>query len=444
MKLNQQDLLALVAPEWREEFWNFVDTGHASPAFLEYLDRDEKCQSALDIVLTAQTDDLHRFGQALAAQSQSSKPGTARAAKRKRPLYWWPVVASIAVAAIVVAAVGFAASTISLSNQLDFARQQNDYLAANARVPPSIVASRKTWEARVKETTLQAAKDLDNKDAQIRALAANTLGELGPKAKAVDPTLIARLKDLVTDSDKNVRDAATQALWKIDPEEAAAGSPTKEDMYKDFVKQLLASEQPGKVLEDKAKALERAINSIAALQQEEERSVTMELGRLRSRNSADRIKAARALGEIGSVAKQAVPALMTRYKEEEKDEQVRAEVAQALKKIDLVAAKKAGVSLTEEEEARIRSADLMEVIARALKRAEQDTIAASLDGLKQDDPEVRIEAAEALARIGPSAEAAVPELRSRLSVEKTDAVRQKLQEALKKIDPVAAAKAGIL
>lgn len=56
MENVQSDILALVAPEFHDEFLRFIETGEADSDFLDYLDRDADCQDAVELVLS--TDDL--------------------------------------------------------------------------------------------------------------------------------------------------------------------------------------------------------------------------------------------------------------------------------------------------------------------------------------------------------------------------------------------------
>src|SRR5438128_12362642 len=63
MKL--EDLLARVAPQWREAFVKFVETGDAEPAFLKYVDEDEDCKAAVEAAFTAQAAAFANLAQAL-------------------------------------------------------------------------------------------------------------------------------------------------------------------------------------------------------------------------------------------------------------------------------------------------------------------------------------------------------------------------------------------
>jgi len=62
--------------------------------------------------------------------------------------------------------------------------------------------------------------------------------------------------------------------------------------------------------------------------------------------------------------------------------------------------------------------------------------------LRDEDPGVRAEAAEALFRTGPAARDAVPALRRALT-DQDESVRRSAADALKQIDPQAAAEAEV-
>src|SRR4051812_48425589 len=64
----------------------------------------------------------------------------------------------------------------------------------------------------------QLVKDLTDKDADVRADAAEELGKKGPAAKKAVPDLITALKD----EDEDVRDAAADALGRIGADAKAA------------------------------------------------------------------------------------------------------------------------------------------------------------------------------------------------------------------------------
>lgn len=63
--MDVEDLKKNIKPEWREEFGLFIKSGEASQGFLEYLDRDEACQEALEQAFEEQAAGLKDIAQAL-------------------------------------------------------------------------------------------------------------------------------------------------------------------------------------------------------------------------------------------------------------------------------------------------------------------------------------------------------------------------------------------
>ena len=108
--------------------------------------------------------------------------------------------------------------------------------------------------------------------------------------------------------------------------------------------------------------------------------------------------AAHTLAELGAKAKPAVPAMKKLLADE--NHGVRVHTAESLFKIDA----KLGP-------------ELLPVL---------------IDGLKNEDKAVRAEAAEVLGRIGPAAEAAIPELQA-MAKDRNKAVRAASAEAVKQI-----------
>lgn len=63
--MRLEDLLTRVAPQWREAFVKFVETGDAEPAFLKYVDEDDDCKAAVEAAFTAQAAAFANLAQAL-------------------------------------------------------------------------------------------------------------------------------------------------------------------------------------------------------------------------------------------------------------------------------------------------------------------------------------------------------------------------------------------
>jgi hypothetical protein len=52
--MKSEELLTHIKPEWHDAFLQFVETGEASNKFLEYLDRDDDAQNAVEIAFKTQ------------------------------------------------------------------------------------------------------------------------------------------------------------------------------------------------------------------------------------------------------------------------------------------------------------------------------------------------------------------------------------------------------
>jgi hypothetical protein len=52
--MRLDDLLRNVERQWHSEFLRFIETGDASDAFLEYLDRDQRGQQAVEMAFNSQ------------------------------------------------------------------------------------------------------------------------------------------------------------------------------------------------------------------------------------------------------------------------------------------------------------------------------------------------------------------------------------------------------
>ena len=63
MKL--EDLAVRMAPEWRNPFVRFIETGEAEEAFLDHLDRDKATQEAVELAFSAQSQALEGLAHAL-------------------------------------------------------------------------------------------------------------------------------------------------------------------------------------------------------------------------------------------------------------------------------------------------------------------------------------------------------------------------------------------
>jgi hypothetical protein len=73
-----QRLMTAIAPQWREQFTVFVETGEASPEFLEYMDTDTACQQAVERAFEIQTAGLIALRDLLASEQDPASVKGAR------------------------------------------------------------------------------------------------------------------------------------------------------------------------------------------------------------------------------------------------------------------------------------------------------------------------------------------------------------------------------
>jgi HEAT repeat protein len=183
---------------------------------------------------------------------------------------------------------------------------------------------------------------LKQKDEFLRAFAAITLGRMGPPAEDAVPVLVEliNIKESKENNQKKgggysggtvvtispmVGGTYVAALGGIGPK-AKSAVPTLIEAAKEPVPMRLI-----------------AIDAIAGVGPEAAAAVPLLIGFLEDKDFPVRMQAARALAKIGPpAAKQAVPALISRYKKEPLEEW-RDPIGDALKKIDAEAAAQAGI-----------------------------------------------------------------------------------------------------
>lgn len=182
-------------------------------------------------------------------------------------------------------------------------------------------------------------KQLKNTDSDLRREAAKKLAEMGTEAKKAGPALVMAVK---SDKDLFVRRFAAQALGEVgaDPKTAV---PALSALLKEDTKELTeaAIGALGKLGEPAVPALVQALKKKDADPKKKEKG-NKKGPATPNRSAFLRAKAAVALGEIGSAAKSAVPALIDALK----DASIRADVAIALGNIGS-AAKEAVPALRE-------------------------------------------------------------------------------------------------
>jgi HEAT repeat protein len=266
--------------------------------------------------------------------------------------------------------------------------------------------------------------ELENPKAHVRVQGALALAELGPSAGEAGPALVKALADI----DPEVRYAAVFALGAIRPEGRAVidglaqalGDP---DWFVRFTA-ALSLERFGPRAKGAEPALVQALHpsdpvkdfrpircgaAMVALAKIDpkakplEGAVTLVVQKLLDYEADDsdgaRVVGAQMLGELGTLALPAVPALKKRLKDRQAD--VRVAAAEALVKIAPEKESEAAIGILAAE-------------------------------LKHPEPLVRILSAEALGRLGPRAKGAEAPLEAVLKDPEPE-VREAAQEALKKM-----------
>jgi hypothetical protein len=91
MEIERKDPVDLVAPEWREAFQKFTATGEAEDEFLQYMERDQDCQLAVDLAFAEQARAFEEIAEALRSEDWLKGPPVASLAesssKRKRSIH---------------------------------------------------------------------------------------------------------------------------------------------------------------------------------------------------------------------------------------------------------------------------------------------------------------------------------------------------------------------
>jgi HEAT repeat protein len=262
-------------------------------------------------------------------------------------------------------------------------------------------------------------KTLADADAARRRTAAYALALIGPKAAEAAPALTKAL----TDTEGEVRAPAARALGKIGPEaKPAAGALSKALTDADpFVR----------------------VRAALALWQVDGRGTGVPVLREALKAKEDRVReqAAESLGELGAKAALAGPALEAALRDA--SPQVRRLAAEALGKIGLAGELKAplGMALKDEDEGvRLSAARVLWAVTPAKERA--DLVEGVIQALGSRSASLRKRAAVILGDFGADAKPAVVALLGALR-EPDAGVRQAAAAALRRIDPAAAARAGV-
>lgn len=256
---------------------------------------------------------------------------------------------------------------------------------------------------------VQTLRDsLKDPDPAARAQAIETLGELGPKAKAALPDL----KTALSDKDGIVRLQAALALKKTgDAKDALTDLIKLLDDPDNRVRRIVAAS-----LEEVGPDAKPAVPGLTRM--------------LRSRDRGARQQAANTLKAIGMRARAAVPELTNLLMDSDPD--VRTSGIQALGKIgpDARDAVPALIVLFKDKEDTVRNAS-----ATAIGDIGPTSIPVLAEALRYPDKDVRHYAAIALVNMGPKAKDALPMLAVAIKEDKEADVRKAVALSLKELGP---------
>jgi HEAT repeat protein len=218
-----------------------------------------------------------------------------------------------------------------------------------------------------------------------RVEAARTLGKLGLRAGAAVPDLTAQLQRLRGAELEPLQEAVIDALGRI-------GSPARTS--------LPALAAAGGRTVDIEQAIKRATESILA--SSDSQDVGALTKQLQSADSSVRLRAVKALGNLGPAARFAVPDLIAALNDRDPD--VRRSAVAALRTIQPEAPPAEAVLRAVALDLRDPDAGVRLLAVRALARygRRAGVVAADVEALLTDpDPDVRKAAADALTRIAP-------------------------------------------
>ncbi len=219
--------------------------------------------------------------------------------------------------------------------------------------------------------------------AAARAEAARTLGKLGPRASAAVPDLVAVFDRLRGAEQEPLQEALVEALGQI----GSAAKPALTSFAKG------TGRSP-----DIDQALKRSTDLI--LSASDTQDVELLLQQLLSRDAATRLRAAKALGDLGPAAKGAAPALLAVLGDTDAD--VRRGAITALRLVQPGAKPPEALVKAIAVDLKDPDANLRLLAVRTLGRIGPPAagVAADLEALRADpDADVRRAAADALIRV---------------------------------------------
>jgi HEAT repeat protein len=401
-----ENILSRVELRWHEEFQRFVQTGDADPNFLKYLDENKACQNAVDEALAHSIEESVRpfaeLGRVIA--EKTAPAGRAQVPEDTKPARsWWSVTLARARRRLLhllpaTCALVFLVTTVWLFSrqqraidrvaELEAERTGGVVVAANGTpAAPSPAAA----IADARKTIKRVPAQLESKDEEMFRSAVGLLIDSNTLLARALPILQDRKK---TETQEGIRAQIELALGQLEPRDEGGTAAFTVDLKKE-VPRLWQAVRMGK------RDAEMALLSDSA--------------------TVYRWAAVLELRKLGAAAKDAVPTLLDLSKTDE-DPTVREGAAKALAWIDPDAAARSGVGR-----------DLLDTSLLVLRKRQ----------LKDPAVDKRLLAARELARMGPGAATAVPELRDAYQQEKDPSVRRQLAETLKAIDLTTAEQAGV-
>ncbi len=278
--------------------------------------------------------------------------------------------------------------------------------------------------------TFELVRALDDENTDVRLSAIRTLTAMGPDAKPATLSLIHALED----ENAEIRDSAVKALAVIDAEVSVA-VPHLKYCLKDerpYVRRAAADALGAIGPESKAVVpdLVQILTDEDKLARHSAIAALAEIGRnamvalpalneaMKSEDSLIRVFAARAIFRLGKTD-DALPVLVEGLQDEDLD--VRRSAVETLAEIG----PDAGSAVSALSEAMKREDSLIRVLAaRAIFRLGKtdDALRVLVEGLQNEDLDVRRSAVKTLAEIGPEAGSAVPALSEALGTELHDLV----------------------
>ena len=81
--MSLKNIAREIPPKWQTDFTRFVETGEASQAFLDFLDEDNGCQTAVDRAFTEQAAGFKKLAKILGPLGSCKPPRVPRKASQQ-------------------------------------------------------------------------------------------------------------------------------------------------------------------------------------------------------------------------------------------------------------------------------------------------------------------------------------------------------------------------